>query len=165
MKLCSQSEGTLPSRMIAAARSRIMEAPMSPAARIISTTMPDGPGALPAFICEIVIEKNQLNGQFMVNAVSSKSVLSLKTRESLCDLFKENMYKFVKILSLLKRFLLKGQNLLPLSFSSRSGQMVSTSLFGLQVPEFESWWRRNSAHYCMAFHFTETHYHPSIILT
>ena len=26
---------------------------MSPAARIISTTMPDGPGALPAFICEI----------------------------------------------------------------------------------------------------------------
>ena len=26
---------------------------MSPAACIISTTMPDGPGALPAFICEI----------------------------------------------------------------------------------------------------------------
>ena len=26
---------------------------MSPAARIISTTMPDGPGALPVFICEI----------------------------------------------------------------------------------------------------------------
>ena len=52
MKLCSQSEGTLPSRMIAAARSRIMEAPMFPTARIISTTMPDGPGALPAFICE-----------------------------------------------------------------------------------------------------------------
>ena len=26
---------------------------MSPAARIISTTMPDGLGALPAFICEI----------------------------------------------------------------------------------------------------------------
>ena len=26
---------------------------MSPAARIISTTMPDGPGALPAFIFEI----------------------------------------------------------------------------------------------------------------
>ena len=53
MKLCSQSEDTLPLRMIAAARSRIMEAPMSPAARIISITMPDGPGALPAFICEI----------------------------------------------------------------------------------------------------------------
>ena len=47
MKLCSLSEGTLPSRMIAAARSRIMEAPVSPAAHIISTTMPDGPGALP----------------------------------------------------------------------------------------------------------------------
>ena len=29
-----------------------MEAPMSPAARIISTTMPDGPGVVPA-ICEI----------------------------------------------------------------------------------------------------------------
>ena len=53
MKLCSQSEGTLSSRMIAAARSRIMEVPMSPAACIISTTMPDGPSALPAFICEI----------------------------------------------------------------------------------------------------------------
>ena len=53
MKLCSQSEGTMPSRMIATARSRIMEAPMSPAALIISTTMPDGPGALPAFIWEI----------------------------------------------------------------------------------------------------------------
>ena len=53
MKLCSQSEGTLPSRMIATARSWIMEAPMSPAALIISTTMPDGPGALPAFICAI----------------------------------------------------------------------------------------------------------------
>ena len=53
MKLCSQSEGTLPSRMIAAARSQIMKAPMSPAARIISTTMPDEPGALPAFICQI----------------------------------------------------------------------------------------------------------------
>ena len=53
MKLCSQSEGTLPSQMIAAARSRIMEAPMSLAAHIISTTMPDGPDALPAFICEI----------------------------------------------------------------------------------------------------------------
>ena len=53
MKFCCQSEGTLPSRMIATARSRIMEAPMSPAVRIISTTMPDGPGALPAFICEI----------------------------------------------------------------------------------------------------------------
>ena len=53
MKLYSQSEGTLLSRMIAAARSRIMEVPMSPAARIISTIMPDGPGALPAFVCEI----------------------------------------------------------------------------------------------------------------
>ena len=30
-----------------------MAAPMSQAALIISTTMPDGPGALPAFICEI----------------------------------------------------------------------------------------------------------------
>ena len=30
-----------------------MEALMSKAAGIISTTMPDGPGALPAFICEI----------------------------------------------------------------------------------------------------------------
>ena len=53
MKLCAQSEGTLPSQMIAAAKSRIMEVPMSPAARIISTTMPDGLGALPAFIYEI----------------------------------------------------------------------------------------------------------------
>ena len=53
MKLCSQSEGTLPSQMTAAERSRIMEAPMSPAARIISTNMPDGPSALPAFICDI----------------------------------------------------------------------------------------------------------------
>ena len=52
MKLCSQSEGTLPSQMIVAARPRIMEAPMSPAACIISTTMPDGPGALPALTCE-----------------------------------------------------------------------------------------------------------------
>ena len=42
-----------PSWMIAAVRSQIMEAPMSPAASIISTTMPDGPSALPAFICEI----------------------------------------------------------------------------------------------------------------
>ena len=32
MKLCSQSEGTLPLRMIAAARSQIMEVPVSPAA-------------------------------------------------------------------------------------------------------------------------------------
>ena len=39
--------------MIAAARSRIIEAPMSPAALIISTTIPDGPGALPAFIRSI----------------------------------------------------------------------------------------------------------------
>ena len=53
MKLCSQSEGTLPSEMIAAARSQIMEVPMSQAAHIISTTMPDGFGALPAFICEV----------------------------------------------------------------------------------------------------------------
>ena len=30
-----------------------MEAPMSPVAHIISTTMPDGPDALPTFICEI----------------------------------------------------------------------------------------------------------------
>ena len=35
MKLCSQSEGTLPSQMIAAARSRIKEAPMSPKFREI----------------------------------------------------------------------------------------------------------------------------------
>ena len=53
MKLYFQSEGTLPLRMIAAARSRIMEASVSPAAGIISTTMPDRPCALPAFICEI----------------------------------------------------------------------------------------------------------------
>ena len=52
MKLCSQSEGNLPSRLIAAARSQIMKAPMSLAASIIST-MPDGPSALPTFICEI----------------------------------------------------------------------------------------------------------------
>ena len=38
---------------IAAARSRIMEAPVSPAAHIISTTMPDGPSAWPTFILEI----------------------------------------------------------------------------------------------------------------
>ena len=42
------------SPMIAAARQRIMETPMSPAARIISSTMSDVPGALSAFICEIV---------------------------------------------------------------------------------------------------------------
>ena len=30
-----------------------MEAPVLPAARIISTTMPDGPSALPTFIWEI----------------------------------------------------------------------------------------------------------------
>ena len=41
MNLCSQSERTLPSRKIADARLQIMEAPVSPAARIISTTMPD----------------------------------------------------------------------------------------------------------------------------
>ena len=40
MKLCSQSEGILLSRMSAAARSRIMEAPVSLAAHIIFTTMP-----------------------------------------------------------------------------------------------------------------------------
>ena len=43
----------MPSQMIAAAKPRIIEAPLSPAALIISTTMPDGPGALPAFIREI----------------------------------------------------------------------------------------------------------------
>ena len=43
MKLCSHSEDTLPSRMIAAARPWIMEVPVSP----------DDPGALPAFIREI----------------------------------------------------------------------------------------------------------------
>ena len=53
MNLCAQSEGTLPSQMIAAAKSWIMEAPLSPAAHIISTTMPDGRDALPIFICEI----------------------------------------------------------------------------------------------------------------
>ena len=58
MKFCSQSEGTLLSPMIAAARPQIMEAPMSPAARIISTTLPDGTGALPAFICEIAKAAN-----------------------------------------------------------------------------------------------------------
>ena len=50
MELCSQSEGTLPSQMTAAVRSRIMEVPVSQAAHIISATMPDGTGALPAFI-------------------------------------------------------------------------------------------------------------------
>ena len=39
-------------QMIAAARSRIMEAPVSPAAHTISTTVPDGPGAWPTFIWE-----------------------------------------------------------------------------------------------------------------
>ena len=39
MKLCSQSEGTLPLRMIAAVRSWMMEAPVSLAACIISTTI------------------------------------------------------------------------------------------------------------------------------
>ena len=35
------------------ARSQIMEAPVSPTAHIISSTMPDGPSALPVFIWEI----------------------------------------------------------------------------------------------------------------
>ena len=43
MNLCSQSKSNLQSRMTAAARSRIIEAPTSPAALIISTTMPDVP--------------------------------------------------------------------------------------------------------------------------
>ena len=49
---CSQLEGTLPSQMIAAARSQIMEVPMSQAALIISSTMPDRSSALPALIWE-----------------------------------------------------------------------------------------------------------------
>ena len=53
MKLCSQSEGTLPSQMITAVRSRIMEALISPAAHIISITMPEEPVAFPTFICEV----------------------------------------------------------------------------------------------------------------
>ena len=53
MKLCSHSVGTLPSRIMAVARLRIMVAPVSPAALIISTTMPDGPAALPDFIFEM----------------------------------------------------------------------------------------------------------------
>ena len=53
MKLSSQSVGTLPSRIIAVARSQIMVAPVSPAALTISTTMPDGPAALPDFIFEM----------------------------------------------------------------------------------------------------------------
>ena len=53
MKLCFQSVGTLPSQIIAVARSPIMVAPVSPAALIISTTMPDRPAALPDFIFEM----------------------------------------------------------------------------------------------------------------
>ena len=53
MKLYSQSVGTLPSRIIAVARSRIMVAHVSPAALIISTTMPEGPAALTDFIFEM----------------------------------------------------------------------------------------------------------------
>ena len=53
MKLCSQSAGTLPSQMITEAKSRIMVAPESLAALIISTTMPDGPAALSDFIFEM----------------------------------------------------------------------------------------------------------------
>ena len=53
MYLCSKLEGPLPSRMIAAARSRIVEVPVSPAAHIISTTMPDKPADLPSFITDI----------------------------------------------------------------------------------------------------------------
>ena len=44
--------------MIAAARSRIMKAPVSAAARI-STNMPDGAGALPALFCEIAFLTSQ----------------------------------------------------------------------------------------------------------
>ena len=55
MKLYSQSVGTLPSRIIQVARSRIMVAAVSPAALIISTTMPDGPAALPDFIFEVAV--------------------------------------------------------------------------------------------------------------
>ena len=40
------SQSTLPSQMIAAARSQIMEVPVSPAARIISNPMPVRPNAL-----------------------------------------------------------------------------------------------------------------------
>ena len=45
----SELEGTLPSQMIAAARSQVIEGAGSHAARIIPTTMPDGP-AFPAFV-------------------------------------------------------------------------------------------------------------------
>ena len=51
MKLCSQSAGTLPSA--GTLLSRIMVAPESLAALIISTTMPDGPAALSDFIFEM----------------------------------------------------------------------------------------------------------------
>ena len=53
MKLCSKSEGTFPSRMLAMARLRIVLAPVSPAAPTISTTTPDGPAALPNFNLEM----------------------------------------------------------------------------------------------------------------
>ena len=39
-----------------------MEAPVSPAARIISTTMPDGPSALPAFIWDSLL--NHITGDW-----------------------------------------------------------------------------------------------------
>ena len=45
--------GICPSRMIAAVRSRIIEAPVSHTACTVSIFMPDGPGALPVFIWEI----------------------------------------------------------------------------------------------------------------
>ena len=50
----TDNETLLPVRgYLAAAKSRIMEASMSPAASIFSITMPDGSGALPAFIWKI----------------------------------------------------------------------------------------------------------------
>ena len=53
MKLSSQLAGTLPSQIIAVPRLWIMVAPVSLAALIISTTMPDGPAALSDFIFEM----------------------------------------------------------------------------------------------------------------
>ena len=53
MKLCSQSAGTFPSRMIAMVRLRIMLAPVSSATLTISTSTPDGLAALPNFNLEM----------------------------------------------------------------------------------------------------------------
>ena len=52
--------GYLAWRMIAAVSSWIMEAPKSPTSRIISTTMPYGPGALPTSIRDSLL--NHISG-------------------------------------------------------------------------------------------------------